>query len=208
MMAKASVPKPRKATKKTAKKAAKKTAPAKKLRDQTPNLDDDYEAVKVRRQPKAAGAAAAAGDAALAGWRVALSLNTLLKQINAKAPNRSKVSDGAIGDAKHRSRRSDHNPWVRDGGMGVVTARDFTHDAKRGCDCAKLAASLRAARDKRVKYIIWNWQICWSVPYGGSPAWAWRRYRGRNGHTHHLHLSVRPLKALYDSDAPWSLAGM
>jgi hypothetical protein len=92
--------------------------------------------------------------------------------------------------------------------MGVVTARDFTHDAKHGCDCAKLAASLRQSRDPRVKYIIWNWQICWSVARQGGAAWAWRRYQGKNGHTHHLHLSVKPVKSLYDSEQPWSLAQM
>ena len=32
-------------------------------------------------------------------WRVAKSLNVLLDQINAIAPNRDKSSDGSIGDA-------------------------------------------------------------------------------------------------------------
>ena len=42
-------------------------------------------------------------------WRVARSLDVLLGQLNALAPERSKASDGSIGDAAHASRSSDHN---------------------------------------------------------------------------------------------------
>jgi hypothetical protein len=146
--------------------------------------------------------------AGIARWRVANALEKLRKQLNAKFPNRSKASDGGIGDPNHQSRNSDHNPWVRDAGLGVVTARDFTHDRGNGCDCAKLAESLRGSRDPRIKYIIWNRRICTSFPKNGRPAWAWRTYTGVNGHTHHLHISVKPSKALYDSDSAWSLALM
>ncbi|HKV33547.1 MAG TPA: hypothetical protein VJP89_04485, partial [Pyrinomonadaceae bacterium] len=59
-------------------------------------------------------------------WRVAKSLLRLREQINELAPNRSKASDGTIGDAAHASRKSDHNPWVKDGSIGVVTAMDIT----------------------------------------------------------------------------------
>jgi hypothetical protein len=188
-------------------KIASKAAP--KHADATPNYGDDFEAVKVRRMPKAAATARAGAEAAVrGGWRVAASLEKLRKQVNAKAPKRSKVSDGGIGDAAHASRKSDHNPWVRDGGMGVVTARDFTHDAKNGCSAEKLAESIRAARDKRVKYIIWNRRICHSAAKGGSAAWAWRKYTGKNGHTQHVHVSVKPLKSLYDDQGAWSLGLM
>ena len=36
-------------------------------------------------------------------------------------------------------------------------------------------------------------------------AWEWRRYTGANGHTHHVHLSVKSDKANYDSAAPWAI---
>jgi hypothetical protein len=41
-----------------------------------------------------------------------------------------------------------------------------------------------------------------------APAWAWRKYTGKNGHTHHVHISVKPLKAPYDDPSPWSLSLM
>ena len=134
-------------------------------------------------------------------WRVAKSLDALLAQINKTAPRRAKVSDGSIGDAAHSSRASDHNPHVRDDRMGVVTARDFTHDPKGGLDCHELAASLIEARDARVKYIIWNRQICSSIV---SP-WQWRPYKGSNPHTKHLHISVRKDKHLYDDERLWAV---
>lgn len=135
-------------------------------------------------------------------WRVAKSLETLRSQINAAAPNRSKASDGTIGDAAHASRSSDHNPWVKDGSAGVVTALDITHDPARGVDAGALAESLLASRDPRIKYIISNRRIA-SGEDGPSP-WVWRKYTGTNPHTLHVHVSVRSAKSHYDSTAPWA----
>lgn len=125
-------------------------------------------------------------------WRVAKSLNQLLAEIDASAPNRSKVSDGSIGDENHQNTNSDHNPWC----CGwVVTARDFTHDPNGGFDSYAYAEWQRkrcrgdilidGKRETRVKYIISNRKIA-------SPTqnWAWRTYTGSNPHDHHCHLSV------------------
>ena len=134
-------------------------------------------------------------------WRVAPALETLRHQLNEAFPKRSKASDGGIGDVKHQSRNSDHNAWVKDSkGKGVVTARDFTHDPKTGIDCQWLADSLVKSKDSRIKYIIWNKQICSS-----TKAWEWRPYKGVNGHTHHLHLSVNADPKHYDSVRQWKL---
>jgi lysozyme family protein len=145
-------------------------------------------------------------EAAVAKWRMAQALETLRGQINLLAPNRSKASDGGIGDAAHASRDSDHNPWIVDGDAGVVTARDFTHDPAGGCDGETLAEGLRASRDPRIKYIIWNRRICASEPKGGAAAWAWRPYGGANPHNHHVHLSVQTSNTLFDSTAKWALS--
>lgn len=135
-------------------------------------------------------------------WRVAKSLEKLRAQINILAPDRSKASDGTIGDAAHTSRSSDHNPWVQDGSTGVVTALDITHDPKNGVDCQKIADALVKAKDSRIKYIIWNHKIISSET---SP-WVWRKYSGSNPHTRHIHISVKSSKGLYDSEKEWAFA--
>ncbi len=145
------------------------------------------------------------GTEAAKPWRIAKTLLRMREQINAKAPNRNKASDGAIGDTNHQNRSSDHNPWVIDGPNGVVTAIDVTHSPDKGCDADRIAESLRASRDSRIKYIIWNKRIVSSYPQGGTAAWTWRRYTGRNGHTHHVHISVNPEKAKYDSTQDWAV---
>ena len=133
-------------------------------------------------------------------WRVAPCLLTLLGQVNGLAPLRNKASDGTIGDAAHATRASDHNPWVMDGGTGIVTAMDITHDPPGGCDANRLAEAIRQNRDPRVKYVIWNRQIVSSTV---SP-WTWRPYSGSNPHTKHMHISVRPEKASFASGATWN----
>ena len=140
-------------------------------------------------------------------WRVGEALLTLRKQINAAAPNRNRASDGTIGDDNHLKKgfaNSDHNPHVREAGLGVVTAMDVTHHPGQ-CDGNALAASLHASRDPRIKYIIWNRKIANSSPVGGAAAWTWRPYGGKNPHDHHVHLSVKGVKSLYDSQQPWTV---
>lgn len=134
-------------------------------------------------------------------WRMAESLEVLRRQFNTRYPNRSKVSDGGIGDAAHASRSSDHNPWYTKGGMGIVTARDFTHDPAVGMDIDRLTDELAASRDPRIKYIIANGYILDSRP--GNNPWRWMRYSGSNPHTKHFHLSVMP--ELCDDARPWNL---
>lgn len=139
-------------------------------------------------------------------WRMAHSLDTLLAELNEAAPKRSKVSDGGIGDAAHASRDSDHNPWVTRGGVGIVRARDFTHDPAGGLDCGRLAtelADLLAAKSHPAlgmgAYIIFRRRILSRARLADG----WRRYDGSNPHEHHLHLSVALDAAGYDSTKPW-----
>jgi hypothetical protein len=139
-------------------------------------------------------------------WRVANSLNMLLRQLNASFPNRDKSSDGSIGDEKHAERTSDHNPWVKDSkGQPIVTARDFTNDAPY-MDSHSLALKLVESKDKRIKYIIDHKKIC--AGEGGPQPWKWRDYTGKNPHDHHVHVSVREQEKYYDDETPWSLASM
>jgi hypothetical protein len=137
-------------------------------------------------------------------WKVAESLDQLLHQLDDRAPDRSKASDGAIGDGAHMSRSSDHNPWLVLDSQRLVTARDFTHDPEHGLSCADLARELREGRDSRIKYVIWNRQIM-SGADEPSP-WLWRSYNGANPHNKHLHLSVVADVRCRDT-SPWLLGG-
>jgi len=128
-------------------------------------------------------------------WRLAKSLAKLREQINTLSPNRSKVSDGTIGNAEHSARASDHNPNAN----GVVCAMDITHDTAHGIDSEKLANALLASRDSRIKYVISNKKIA-SGPAGPNP-WRWRPYGGKNPHNHHVHVSVVSVRA--DDAGDW-----
>lgn len=135
-------------------------------------------------------------------WRVARSLLTLRDQIDEAFPDRDKASDGTIGDADHRTRDSDHNPWCGD---DVVTALDITHDPEHGVDIDQLTDELQASRDTRIKYVIANGLIMSGNP-GPSP-WVWRDYDGSNEHTRHFHLSVI-CGAGMDDTRPWQLPSL
>ncbi len=130
-------------------------------------------------------------------WRVAKSLLTLLGQVNALAPGRDRSSDGTIGDAAHAASTSDHNPNA----ANVVTALDITHDPAHLVDARKLAETLVASRDERIKYIISNAQIISSKV---SP-WQWRPYTGANAHREHVHISVMGEPELYDDPSQWQI---
>lgn len=129
--------------------------------------------------------------------KVADSLETLRRQVNEMAPNRSRSSDGALGDEAHRNRKSDHNPNEE----GVVTAVDITNDPAHGVNARDLAEMLRHSQDPRIKYVISNRQIFSSKV---SP-WQWRPYNGANAHTQHVHISVMGERALYDDTRPWAI---
>lgn len=122
------------------------------------------------------------------------SLDTLVKQVNKLAPNRSKASDGWIGDKAHAARKSEHNP-DKDGSVDAV---DITHDPKNGCDAQKLADAIVKSRDKRVKTLIHNSKIL--TPARG---WTWRKYSGANPHKTHLHIDV--VDVYQDNTTTWDI---
>ncbi|MET0251239.1 MAG: hypothetical protein ABW203_03590, partial [Novosphingobium sp.] len=144
-------------------------------------------------------------EEAVRPWRAAEALKQLRKQVDAAFPSRKKGNDGTVGDAAHQARTSDHNPWIVEAGKGVVSAMDITHDPASGCDCNLVVEALRASRDPRIKYLIWNRRIASASAIGSVPAWTWRRYTGSNPHDHHFHVSVKPEKARYDSTAEWTI---
>ena len=130
------------------------------------------------------------------GWRLAPSLIALVAQADARWPNRSRRSDGSIGDAAHRARKSKHNPDA----SGDVLAVDLTHDPANGCDAHAIAEHLRLTRDRRVATLISNGRICSST---GAYAWKWRTYSGSNPHDKHAHIDIHDTPAAKNDTSPW-----
>lgn len=132
-------------------------------------------------------------------WKLARSLETLRFQLNAMWPNRSASTDGSIGDARHSAMQSDHNPNA----AGVVCAIDVTNDPQHECHAALICEAIRASRDPRVKYLIFNHFMLRSYDKPGIPAWTWAPYTGPMPHDHHFHISVNANRA--DDTAPWRI---
>lgn len=139
-------------------------------------------------------------------------LNTLRDQVDAAAPNRSKKSDGSIGDADHALRESDHNPEdsadadAPDNPDDQVDAGDITHDPANGADMGVVTESIRLSQDKRVKYVIFNRRIFYGfleAKRRGLQAYTWYAYFGSNPHDKHAHVSVED--ATHDQTQPWEI---
>ena len=113
---------------------------------------------------------------------------SMLRQATALVPLRKKASDGLLPSTAHlkQSPNSDHNT-----GLAV----DLTHDPKRGIDCEDIFQRLK--EDDRVDYLIFNGKI-WSRKYAKQGD---RKYAGKNPHTKHLHVSIRPEHA--SDTSPW-----
>lgn len=140
-------------------------------------------------------------------WRAMTSLLVLRDQANLIAPNRSRASDGLVGDEAHQDTNSDHNPhYVPGVGSEIVTALDLTHDPAHGFDSYDFAEALRRNRDRRIKYVISNHRIFSSYASGSRPAWTWGTYNGIDPHTNHVHVSVLDA-VISDTNTPWNLDG-
>lgn len=139
-------------------------------------------------------------------WRLANSIKALLDQVNAAYPHRRKDSDGGIGDEAHAARTSDHNPYIKVRGVGIVRAFDFTHAPETGFDAYAFAEMMLKNKDNRVRYVISNKKI--ASGKGGPDPWKWRKYTGENPHDHHTHVSVTETESEFDSPSRWNLNGM
>jgi hypothetical protein len=109
------------------------------------------------------------------------------EQIDDSFADRSRKSDGWIGNEKHQNTKSDHNPLPD---TAEVCAIDV--DAKL-CDQPEmsiyLAEQIRVAAktDKRISYIIHVGKIASAKSF-----WRFVKYRGINQHTRHIHISFKP----------------
>ena len=112
--------------------------------------------------------------------------DTLRDQINHAFVDRSRKADGWIGDLKHQSRKSDHNP--RPSGEVCAIDIDAGLSNEQGISHA-LADQLRltAKKDKRISYIIHAGKIASAKSF-----WKFIKYRGINPHYKHIHISFKP----------------
>lgn len=125
-------------------------------------------------------------------WHLAPALAHLRDEVNAKWPNRSKASDGTIGDAAHSARTSDHNPNSR----RSVNAIDIT---AKGIDTDTLIAA--AKRHPSVRYIIFNRRIM-NRDIGNFRS---RPYNRSNPHTQHVHISLYQSPTAERRTTSWGL---
>ena len=116
--------------------------------------------------------------------RLSKALIQLREQADDAYPDRDRRSDGTIGDAKHSTRKSDHNP---DPDSGIVRAIDLDADFTKSISTAAYIADqirIAAKSDKRIAYVIFNRKIA-----SARSLWKWRKYTGVNPHTNHIHIS-------------------
>jgi hypothetical protein len=107
----------------------------------------------------------------------------LRDQVDTWYPDRRTSSDGWIGDARHSATRSDHNPDK----SGIVRAIDIDSRLDSSDQLSiYLADQIRvcAKTDKRLSYVIHNGMIASKILN-----FKWRKYKGFNKHTKHIHIS-------------------
>jgi hypothetical protein len=126
-------------------------------------------------------------------WHLNPALSRMRAEVNARWPNRDRTSDGTIGDAAHRGRRSDHNPDPD----GSVDAWDMDVN---GVDVAGIKAAFE--RHEAASYWIHNDRIALR-----SEGWRPRSYSyagpNRNRHTRHVHFNSR--ESHENSRKPWGI---
>ncbi len=111
----------------------------------------------------------------------------LREQFDDTFPDRDRRSDGWLGDQRHSTRPSQHNP---DPKTGIVSAIDVDRDVHKSGKpdlMPDIADQLRLAAkrgEKRIAYVIFDGRIASS-----RMGWRWRKYTGSNPHNQHCHIS-------------------
>lgn len=146
-------------------------------------------------------------------WYKAAWIPAFFDAMNRVFPNRSKASDGTIGDPAHQGSPSGHNPDDTAGSRPEREDADSKPEV-RAADIGTtlrspsgitmetviqriLAPQYRAELDRRLIYIIFNHRI-WRKANG----WRQETYNGSDPHDTHAHLSGDPIG---DEDgSPWT----
>jgi len=124
-----------------------------------------------------------------ATWHLAPCLVRLRRTVDELWPDRDRRSDGALGDAAHAARTSEHNPDAK----GCVHALDIDVD---GVEPAAILAAVK--HHPAAWYVIWDRHI-----YSRTHGWAKRAYTGSDPHTGHLHVSCLLTEQAENDTTPW-----
>jgi hypothetical protein len=119
----------------------------------------------------------------MASPRLSKAAEQLRDQVDTWFPDRRTASDGWVGDSRHSARKSDHNP----DSLGWVRAVDIDSGLEPSDGLAPYLADqirIAAKSDPRISYVIFNRRICSKILN-----WKWRKYKGINPHTKHIHIS-------------------
>ena len=151
----------------------------------------------------------------MTNWELVPCLKVLLDEFNEVAPNRSKASDGTIGDAAHQERSSNHNPDDTAGSKTPQTDSDSKPDV-RALDVTaaggwpspmtfdlamnEIRKRHKSGADDRLVEIIWNRHI--ATP---GTDWNWIPYNGSNAHTQHGHLGASSNSSKESDTSPWGI---
>jgi len=130
-------------------------------------------------------------------WMVVPCLIEGRNQMNTRFPNRSKSSDGTIGDTSHQASSSSHNPdqtgnpEYRDGdSLDEVRAIDFTTELNDSSGITmeqvvqKWIESLRNGQMWWIRYVIFKRRI-----WHRRDNFVTRDYTGSDPHTGHVHVT-------------------
>lgn len=135
------------------------------------------------------------------------SLKAIIADANRVAPNRSRASDGTIGDLAHQAQgsSSDHNPDAR----GIVHAVDVTNDPANGMDTWHwgqiVASRMIAGFETRVEYLVSNdgqKDVIFHPSVHGN-RWVQNGSSPKQEHRNHLHTSIKYLVSAENDISPY-----